>query len=145
MPAVGELQCWGPMAEPTDQERRERMIRARYPAIAISTFEEEYALRLVHGVAMELQCDLFTWSVTRGVRDALLNGAPPIVDTEHPAAALVWMSQPRTKRGIFVMLDLVGHLKDERTLRAFRDAVEQLPRSNSVLLLIESHAEFPPA
>src|SRR4051812_14606619 len=103
------------MPEPTDEQRLDRMIRARYPAIAISTFEEEYVLRLVHAVAMELQCDLYTWKVTRGVRDALLDGAPPVVDTEHPAAALVWMSQPRHKRGIFVMLDLVGHLKDERT------------------------------
>ncbi len=133
------------MAEPTDQERLERMIRARYPAIAINTFEEEYVQWLAHGVAMELQCDLFQWSVTKGVRDALLEGAPPVVDTDHPAAALVWMSQPRHKRGIFVMLDLVGHLKDERTLRAMRDAIEQLAKSNSVLVIVESHAEFPPA
>jgi SpoVK/Ycf46/Vps4 family AAA+-type ATPase len=133
------------MQGPTDEERLERMIRARYPAIAIRTFEEEYVQRLAHGVAMELQCEHFTWSVTRGIRDALVNGAPPVVDTEHPAAALVWMSQPRTKRGIFVMLDLVGHLKDERTMRAFREAIEQLPKSNSCLILVDSHADFPPA
>jgi SpoVK/Ycf46/Vps4 family AAA+-type ATPase len=133
------------MAQLSDQDRLERTIRARYPCIAVSTFEEEYVMQLARGVAVELQCDLFTWSVTQGVCDALLAGAPPVVDTDHPAAALVTFCQPRQKRGIFVMLDLVGHLKDERTLRAYRDAVEAMAKSNSVLILIESHAEFPPA
>ena len=133
------------MSQPSDLERLERMIRARYPCIAVSTFEEAYVLRLARNAAIELQCDLVTWSVTHGVRDALLDGAPSVVDTDHPAAALVYFCRPRSTRGIFVMLDLVGHLKDERTLRALRDAVEELAKSNSVLMLIEHQAEFPPA
>jgi SpoVK/Ycf46/Vps4 family AAA+-type ATPase len=133
------------MADVSDQERLERMIRARYPCIVTSTYEEQYVLHLARNIALDLQCYLQLWSVTRGVTDGLIENSVAIADTDHPAAALVYFCRPRQTRGIFVMLDLAGHLKDERTMRAFRDAVETLAKSNSVLLLIEHSSDLPDA
>jgi 1,2-phenylacetyl-CoA epoxidase PaaB subunit len=106
----------------TDQQRLDHLISARHPCIAITTYEEEHALQLVRHAATERGWDLWLWSVTRGVRDGLIANAPTVADTEHPAGALTYLTRDRAKRSIFVMLDLIGHLKDERTMRALRDA-----------------------
>ena len=42
------------------------------------------------------------------------------------------------------MLDLAGHLKDERTLRTLREAIAKLAGSGCTLVLIDQHDEVPP-
>ena len=60
-----------------------------------------------------------------------------IADTEHPAAALFYLARMRQKQGIYVMLDLAGHLKDDRTLRLLKDAIASMIGTSSVLVLID--------
>jgi len=127
-----------------DHDRFEKLITARHACLSIVTSEEGYALSVIGDVALRRQSEYWIWSVTRGVRDGLIADSPAIPDTEHPAAALFHVSRSLAKRTIIVALDLTGHLKDERVIRAFRDAMIAVTRSNSSLVLIDHREELPP-
>jgi hypothetical protein len=67
-------------------------------------------------------------------------GALPV--TDHPAAALykVWA---RAGPGVCVMRDRGGHLGDERTLRAWREAVAWMPARDRRLVMVDCTGDFP--
>src|SRR3954468_14941703 len=128
----------------TDEERFTALLRARHPAIAIVTPEEEDALDVVLRAAVELGLDVLLWSNSRGVRDGLLEGGPGIPDTEHPAAALYHLATLPPKRRVLVMLDLAPHLaRDERTLRQWRDLVRSSLKEGSTTVMIDHSANRP--
>src|SRR4051812_39376354 len=125
---------------PTDDERLRQLILAEHPAIAISTFEETYVMEMLRRLAIDAGTeggDLWIWSVSRGIRDGLVEGGPSVADTEHPAAALYYLVQQKEKTGTFVFLDLAGHLKDERTLRMLREAIASMPGGKARIVLVD--------
>jgi AAA+ superfamily predicted ATPase len=126
-----------------DQAHLERVLACRYPLVMIPTYEEEYALTTVRSAAMNRGLELWQWSVSGGLRDGMLQNGPTLADTEHPAAALYRIAQGAMK-GVFVMLDLAGHLKDERTRRMLREATQTMQKDHSTLVLIEAADELPP-
>jgi hypothetical protein len=128
----------------TDQKRFEQLVDARHPCVTIVTYEEEYALSVLRQAAIERGWDMWMWTVTTGLRDGLLERSASLADTEHPAAALYALCQDHGKRGVVVLLDLVGHLKDERTLRALREAISVAAQRGHTLVLVDQHDEIPP-
>ena len=129
----------------TDLEQINQLITARHPCLAFSTFEEEYVLGLLRQVAVERGWDLWLWSITRGVSDGLVADSPPVLNTEHPAAALYHFARQQPhKQAMYVMLDLADHLKDGRTLRLLREAVERAERTGGTLALVDHQDELPP-
>jgi SpoVK/Ycf46/Vps4 family AAA+-type ATPase len=128
----------------TDHDAFLRLIQARHPCVAILTLEEQYALSVVRDVAADQGINLRLWTVTRGLCDGLIEGAPCEPNTDHPAAALFSLSRDRKiRQGLIVMLDLVGHLRDERTMRAFREAVDARAAAGDTIVLIDANAELP--
>jgi ATP-dependent 26S proteasome regulatory subunit len=127
-----------------DQKRFEQLVQARHPCVWFVTYEEEHALSVVRHAAVENGWECMVWSVTGGLRDGLLEGSTSLADTDHPAGALFHLCQGRVRQGIFVMLDLAGHLKDERTLRTLREAIAKLQSSGCTLVLIDQHDDVPP-
>lgn len=113
-----------------DSDRLRSLLESSNSCIFIPTDEEEHALRLVRDCAMSLGCPLRQWDVVRGITDGLLFPSPsrPEEGTEHPAAALYRFSE-YTEPSICIMLDLVGHLGDERTLRAARHTIGAFDRA----------------
>jgi SpoVK/Ycf46/Vps4 family AAA+-type ATPase len=128
---------------PTNAERLTRTLRGGASCIWIPTLDEAYALELVRNAASDLGLPLRQWSVVRGLEDGLIAGSPPQNGTEHPAAALVAITNWQD-RGMCVMLDLIGHLDDERTMRALREAIEAIDRRDNRLILID-HRDAAPA
>lgn len=126
-----------------DQEQFERLLLCKSPCVSIVTFEEDYALSIVRAAAIEMHMDLWQWSISSGLRDGLLQSSASLADTEHPAAALYRIGQGDLQ-GLFVMLDLAPHLKDERTRRLLRETVDNLARRGLMLVLIDSCEELPP-
>ncbi|MCC6421954.1 MAG: AAA family ATPase [Phycisphaerales bacterium] len=127
-----------------NKQRLEKLILAQHRVISISTLEEEEALQVVRDTALERGLEMWLWSMSKGIRDGLLVDGPCVPDTDHPAAAMFhWMSQE--KGGMCVMLDVAGHLKDERTLRLMRDLIAKFEKEGSYLILIDSQGELPPA
>ena len=131
----------------TDLQHIDQLITARHPCLAISSFEEDYVLGLLRQVAVDRGWDLWLWSITRGLRDGLIAGTPPIPDTDHPAAALYHVAHARNqpyKPALYVTVDLADHLKDGRTLRLLREAVERLGEAGSTLAMVDHQEEVPP-
>lgn len=126
----------------SDQERLAEFIRGRHPCISIITVEENYALSLIHEVILRMPKALRLWSIIGGVRDGLLPEQPPVPETEHPAAALYHLNK-HDGESIVVMLDLAPHLKDERTLRIFRDYVETCRIKSGQIILIDHDDTLP--
>ncbi|HWB19083.1 MAG TPA: AAA family ATPase [Phycisphaerales bacterium] len=129
----------------TDQERIEHaVVRGRHPIVTIITQEEAHALELIQSACLGARTPLWTWTVTQGIADGVLEEGESIRDTENPAAALVYLSKHVDEACICTMLDLGEHLGDARTLRALRDTIESFHKRHSTLILIESADRLPP-
>jgi len=126
-----------------DRQRLEQLLRARHTCIYLVTNEEEYALSLVRDTALAEGRHLAIWTVIRGVSDGLLSQSQPIHDTENPAAALYYLTTQQDPM-LCVMLDLVAHLSDKRTLRILRDTIVHFRKTGSQLILVDHKAELPP-
>src|SRR4051812_2084048 len=120
----------------TDQERLNQLVVARHGCVAIATTDEQYVLGVLRQLAVERGLEMWLWSVTLGWRDGLLADSPPIPETEHPAAAMYYVAHLPPKARLYVALDLAAHLKDERTLRAMRDAMHKVEAFGSTLVMI---------
>jgi adenylate kinase family enzyme len=127
----------------TDQRRLEQLISAKHPSISVVTYDEEHVLSLARQACIDNGWDLWLWTVTAGLRDGLLAGAQSLADTEHPAGALTQLCQDRAPRRVVVMLDLAGHLKDERTLRTLREAIGAAQRGGFTIVLVDQSDELP--
>jgi len=128
----------------SDNERLRELIVAGHPLVWINTAEEADALHLVRDCALELSATLWKWSINSGVCDGLLADARPVEKTEHPAAALYWLTT-QINPCMAVMLDLPPHLRDDRTQRLLRDLIEHFQRIGGRLLLIDYADQLPPA
>jgi len=131
----------------TDRQRLEHLFRAGYPCISVVTQEEDYVLGLVRDLAFHMGCDLsgsgmWLWTVVGGLRDGLIADSRPQPETEHPAAALYYLSR-LSQRSIVAMLDLVLHLSDARTLRLLRDVLARFRALGSHLVLIDHRDALP--
>jgi ATP-dependent 26S proteasome regulatory subunit len=112
----------------TDLERLESLIRAGHACVWISTHEEEHALRLVRDAAMSLGRAVRQWTVVQGITDGLVSGRGSEPGTENPAAAMYRFAECGEPT-VCVACDLIGHLLDERTLRATRELIHAIGRS----------------
>jgi SpoVK/Ycf46/Vps4 family AAA+-type ATPase len=126
-----------------DRERFGRLLAAGHGCISIVTFEESDALDLVRTCAMDSAMPCWQWSINRGLTDGLVADMPAIADTEHPAAALYWLSI-QDRPCMTILLDLAGHLKDERTLRLLRELIVRYEKLGGHLVLIDHREELPP-
>jgi hypothetical protein len=123
--------------------RLRQLLLSRHPCIAIETFEEADALLMVREAALELKLDLWVWTINGGLRDGLIEDATPVPDTENAAGALYHLGNVHLKNACVVTLDVVSHLKDERTLRAWRDLLSKMPADGTRLVMIDHQGERP--
>jgi AAA+ superfamily predicted ATPase len=128
----------------SDAQRLEQLFHTHHALVTVQTFEEEYVLTLLRELAVQVQCELWTWSATDGLREGLLSGSAPLADTDHASAVLYLLAREQRSRGIYVMLDLAPQLKDERTLRCLREAVEMIARAGSKIVLVHASDAVPP-
>jgi hypothetical protein len=125
-----------------DVKQFEQLIKGGYYCISIVTHEERYALEIIRQTALDLQRDMWIWSVAGGVRGGLLADSLFIADTETPAAGLCHFTD--TKEGsICVTLDLAEQLKGGLTLRTLRDLIDRFEKNDSTLVMIDSEDKLP--
>ncbi len=126
----------------SDRQRLASLLASQHPCLFIQTIEEAEALQLITDHALDTNTQLWCWSISHGLHDPTLADAVPIPDTEHPAAALYHLIH-HNQRKLAVMLDVAGHLKDERTLRHLRDLIKKSAVTGATVILID-HGELPP-
>ncbi len=134
-----------------DADRLQSLIQAGTTCVWITTDDEELALRIVRDAAMGLNRPILQWDAIRGVSDGLVaqSACEAEKGTENPAAALYRLGEHEGP-AICVMLDLIAHLSDERTLRAARDLIGKFDleaesgQPAGVLILIDHREDLPP-
>jgi AAA+ superfamily predicted ATPase len=128
-----------------DSDALAGLLKARHPLILLCTVEESHALEVARDAASDLSRHMLIWRVTEGLKDGLVRDEAVIPDTAHPAGALTHLGHHTPAATLIVMLDVAGHLKDERTLRCLRDLIEKLEAVGSTLILLDACDELPPA
>lgn len=126
-----------------DHDRLAQLFRARHPCIKIVTHEEDYALVVVRETALNLGLEIRQWSIIGGVRNGLVSDQPAAPETEPPVAALYHCKKILANPCVMVFLDMSGHLKDERTLRLFRDLVTAARHHSAVVVTIDHTDAMP--
>jgi ATP-dependent 26S proteasome regulatory subunit len=129
-------------------ETIDRLIRARYPIIAINSHEEIRVLRAIEAVVMVhnnkgKNRKIATWSYTQGLNG--VDGEEPEAYIE-PAVALEFIAKfDRTDvQYVFVMLDLHHTLsQDSRAVRFMRDIFVQFTAKQHNLVLISPALNVP--
>ncbi|HEX8339613.1 MAG TPA: AAA family ATPase [Tepidisphaeraceae bacterium] len=132
------------MSQP-DTDRLAALLRSHHALIHVPTFDEPYALDRVRQAAIGQSRHLLVWSVSRGIRDGVLKDDATVPDTDHPAAAATHLLLHTPRGATVVFLDLIPHLKDERTLRAFRELHHVAAAHDLTLVLIDCCDDVPAA
>ena len=128
---------------PPDSQRLRQLLLARHPLVSIATYEEQEALGVVRDAAIEMNRPLWIWSVSVGVYEGLLAETAAIGQTEEPVAAMKYLAN-RERFPLIALLDLAGHLRNEKTLRGFRTFIELCRKSGAQVVLIDHDRELPP-
>ncbi|RMG32775.1 MAG: AAA family ATPase [Planctomycetota bacterium] len=123
-------------AEALDQIRAR--ILARFPMLSLVTWEEDRWLAELNALAEELQYDLFTWSVTRGLRP---QPQPPL-NKQGPLHVLSWFGQSPPRR-LLVLQDFAPFLTDPAVVRRLRDLAPLLAESEKTVLLLGPNGSVP--
>ncbi|MGD9560828.1 MAG: AAA family ATPase [Pyrinomonadaceae bacterium] len=123
-------------------------IRARYPLIAINTYEEDRVREaLIDLVFQEKHREkpLFFWSRPTGLqkiadpREGLLQTPVPIPDTGEPGNVLAYISDQET--GIFLLCDYAPHISEYGSenpllIRQLREIAWKLKSKRSTILFV---------
>ena len=127
----------------TDDERFAALLNAEYACIRIITTEEQEARQLVGTEFINRAKPLWIWTASDGVRDGLIEDARAISDTDHPAAACVYLrSQTWTQGAGVVFLDMAAQLTEPRTMRELRDLMEAVAKARGHVIFID-HGDLP--
>jgi AAA+ superfamily predicted ATPase len=111
------------------------LLRAGWRVIALETFEEERALRVLERAARSAKRELRTWSVAAGLQPegegsgSLDQGLRAIAAVDAPA--------------VFAILDAGVPLQDFTATRRLRDMLPELGRRRQVLVLLGAVIDLP--
>lgn len=115
------------------------LVRARYPLLYLSTYEEGRAMELLAEVGRSRGCRLFAWTRTQGVTEA----GQPVGDVKDPAAILKWYEE-QTEKSLLVLKDFHHYLKDPGVSRKLRDLAHALKRSPKTVVMLSPVVAVPP-
>jgi len=113
----------------------EVLVRAGWRLVALETFEEDRALRVLEKAAGACERRLVPWSVASG----LGTGGEGAGSLDAGLEAIAAVDEP----ALFALLDAQPWLGDARALRRLRDALPALARRRQALVLVGPVVELP--
>ena len=124
-----------------DQQKKvDILIRARYPLIYITTWEEERVGVMLNTLAVKSEKQLIIWSTTEGFSDFL--GTKLDGEAVDPFAALTFITDyPRP--AIFMLKDFHPFMKDPVVIRKLRDLKIHLNNLKKTCILVSPVLEVP--
>lgn len=123
----------------------EVLIRARYPVIHISTWEEQRVERWLYQIAEARGKRLLTWSITAGLAEAGMNQSASrsrVSPTKDPIQALDEVIS-QVDPAIFLFKDLHPYLKNENVVRKLKEAAFSVKDSYKTIVMVSSNLEVP--
>ncbi|MDD5669078.1 MAG: AAA family ATPase [Candidatus Omnitrophica bacterium] len=129
------------MARTSCREDLDILIRARYPLIAVISYEETRVIDCLKEMASKRSKQLLIWSATQGIRKF---EEPKKIDetTRDPQAALTYIERAPYP-AIFAMLDFHRYLDDAAVVRKLRDLVENLKETYESLIIVSPTLNIP--
>lgn len=124
----------------------ETLIRARYPLIYVSSWEEGRVLAEVQEVAGRLGKRLYVWTINDGVRLMDSTFSPRNEGrkgTKDPLVALREIMQ-QTDPSIYVLKDFHAFIREAAVTRGLRDLSESLRTSYTSVILLSPVTVIPP-
>ena len=122
----------------------EILIRAKYPLLFVSSWEERRVEEAIRDVAQKLNRQLHTWSVTQGMVPAVKRASGPVKASSLPgeleALAQIHESAEFT---IFLLKDFHPYMKDTRVVRLLRDLAARLRGKAQTLILLSPQLTLP--
>ncbi len=125
-----------------DIDKLIQLLSAHHPCIQIITYEEDFALSVIHQAAKKLNKRYWRWTIIEGIRDGFRDDGLPISDTENPGAALYFLSRSENT-SLAVMQDISVHLSDTRVLRMLRETIDKFRNAGGNLILLDYQDNFP--
>jgi SpoVK/Ycf46/Vps4 family AAA+-type ATPase len=117
------------------------LIRARYPLIYITSYEEQRASKLLAYLAAERDKQLFIWSITSGIRRF---EEPTKIDesTRDPLTALNHIER-QTYPAIFILQDFHSYLSDQTVIRKLRELISNLKDTYETIVILSPVLNVP--
>lgn len=122
----------------------EVLVRAKYPILWVTSWEERRVEESVKEIAQKLNRQLHTWSVTQGMVPAVRRASGPVKATSLPgeleALAQIHESAEFT---VFLLKDFHPYMKDTRVVRLLRDLAARLRGKAQTLILLSPQLALP--
>jgi SpoVK/Ycf46/Vps4 family AAA+-type ATPase len=124
-----------------DQQKKvDVLIRARYPLIYITTWEEERVAVMLNALAVKAEKQLIIWSTTEGFSD--FSGRKIDGEAVDPFAALTYITDYQ-RPAIFMLKDFHPFMKDPVVIRKLRDLKIHLSNLKKTCILVSPVLEVP--
>lgn len=126
------------------QREIEVLIRARYPIIWITSWEERRVEDAVKTVADKLNRRLHVWSVTQGMKPEIPRPPSMAPKTQLPAEleALAQVHEA-PEFALFLVKDFHPYMRDSRVVRLLRDLATRLRLRSQTLILLSPSLSLP--
>jgi SpoVK/Ycf46/Vps4 family AAA+-type ATPase len=119
----------------------EVLVRAKYPIVWITSWEERRVEDALQSVAEKLGRQLHTWSITQGMKPAVSkNPAKGVLPGELEVLAQVHEAPEFT---IFLLKDFHPYLRDPKVVRLLRDLAVRLRSRTQTLFLLGPSLTLP--
>ncbi|MBX3113005.1 MAG: AAA family ATPase [Fimbriimonadaceae bacterium] len=122
----------------------EVLIRAKYPILFISSWEERRVEDAIRKVCEKLNRQVHTWSVTQGMQPAVRRASGPVKASSLPgeleALAQIHESAEFT---VFLLKDFHPYMKDTRVIRLLRDLAARLRGKAQTLIMVAPQLVLP--
>ncbi|MBL8067557.1 MAG: AAA family ATPase [Armatimonadetes bacterium] len=122
----------------------EVLIRAKYPILWVTSWEERRVEEAIKEIAQKLNRQLHTWSVTQGMVPTVRRASGPVKATTLPgeleALAQIHESAEFT---VFLLKDFHPYMKDTRVVRLLRDLAARLRGKAQTLILLSPQLALP--
>jgi SpoVK/Ycf46/Vps4 family AAA+-type ATPase len=124
------------------------LIKSRYPLVFFESIDELYAARQLKTIAEQLKLAFYHWSLTDGLRKGNNEGA--YYQSKDPAMMLKIILNllqenggETAQSGLFVLKDFDRYLKDDLTLRLFKDAINFAKNTKNTFVILSAEYALP--
>lgn len=131
-------------------DRIARLVKARYPVIAVQSHEENRVIEHLWQIAQQQGKKFYTWTISAGLKSHYPPDDYRLEDqnTDDPVDALQFVLDEDDKdRAIYVFKDLHPYLTGERAdpvvIRALRDVAAELIKRHQTVVLLSPTIEVP--
>lgn len=122
----------------------EVLIRAKYPIVYVVSWEERRVEQALQSVSQTLNRKLHSWSVTQGMKPAVVRTTGPANPSQLPgeleALALI---HEAPEYSVFLLKDFHVYMRDSRVVRLMRDLAARLRGRTQTLFIVSPSLNLP--